>query len=165
VSALLQSVLPEPLHRPMTVGDVAAVLALEQTAYAFPWTRGNFIDSLAAGYWTLLRIAVDNELLGYAVATAVVDELHLLNLTVAPGHEGRGHASALLDRLQSHGRASGMRSLWLEVRTGNQRAQRLYEWRGFRKVGLRPRYYPAPGGRREDAVVMSLTLQAGDGVD
>jgi ribosomal-protein-alanine N-acetyltransferase len=53
--------------------------------------------------------------------------------------------------------------LWLEVRRSNQRARDLYERYGFREIGLRRAYYPAGFGRREDAVVMSLSITAGQG--
>lgn len=162
------SALPRPaagrLRGPMGFGDIDAVLAIEGTAYAFPWRRSHFIDSLAAGHWTRLREDADGVLVGYAVATAAVDEMHLLNLTVAPPQEGRGHAQALLDALEAESLARGLRSLWLEVRPTNERARRLYAWRGFREVGLRRGYYPGPHGRREDAIVMSLALpRAGSG--
>jgi len=152
-----------PGARPMTVQDLDAVLAIEIRAYDFPWTRGNFIDSLAAGYWTVLRLDAAGQLLAYAVAMPALDEMHLLNLTVAPAHEGQGHARALLDALQAHCRAQGIVTLWLEVRPSNERARRLYARRGFRAVGLRRGYYPAPQGRREDAIVMSLALPAPEG--
>jgi len=164
MNALLKTAPAGPLHRPITLMDLDAVLAVEQRAYAFPWTRGNFVDSLAAGYWTVLRTAPTGELLGYAVAMPALDELHLLNLTVAPAHGGQGHGSALLDRIRSHALASGARSVWLEVRTSNVSAQRLYDRRGFVRVGVRPGYYPAPDGQREDALVMRLALAA-DGLD
>ena len=156
-----------PAQRAMTVADLDAVLAIETCAYSFPWTRGNFIDSLAAGHWTALRFDEAGALVAYAVAMPALDEMHLLNLTVAPPSEGQGHAQALLDRLEAHARAEGHHSLWLEVRPSNERARRLYAWRGFREVGLRRAYYPAPLGRREDAIVMSLTLTAepGDALD
>lgn len=154
-------------ERAMTVADLDAVLAVETCAYGFPWTRGNFVDSLAAGHWTALRFDEAGALVAYAVAMPALDEMHLLNLTVAPPAEGRGHAQALLDRLEAHARLKGQHSLWLEVRPSNERARRLYAWRGFREVGLRRAYYPAPLGRREDAIVMSLALAAGprDAVD
>ena len=41
---------PRPALRAMNTRDLHAVLAIESGAYSFPWTRGNFIDSLAAGY-------------------------------------------------------------------------------------------------------------------
>ncbi len=89
-----------------------------------------------------------------------VDELHLLNLTVAPPHQGRGHGSFLLDALCAQARSSGSRQLWLEVRQSNARASALYLRCGFRVIGTRRGYYPADGGRREDATVMSLALDA-----
>ncbi len=90
---------PDCRHRPMTVQDLDAVLAIEQAAYAFPWTRGNFIDSLAAGYRCELRLDGQGLIAGYAVAMAAVDEIHLLNLSVAPPLQGRGHARALVAAL------------------------------------------------------------------
>jgi len=147
-------------HRPMTVADLDAVMAIEAVAYSHPWSRGNFIDSLAAGYWTVLRLGPAGELLAYAVAMPVLDEAHLLNLTVTPSQQGRGHARALLDCLGRHMQAHQLRTMWLEVRPSNLRARRLYAAQGFAEVGLRRGYYPAGQGRREDAIVMSRALPA-----
>lgn len=144
--------------RAMQLRDLDRVLVVEQLAYSFPWTRGNFIDSLAAGYTAELLVDAQDELVGYFVAMAGVEELHLLNLTVAPPWQGLGHAATLLDALESHARAAGAQTLWLEVRDSNERARHVYRRRGFAEVGLRPRYYPAGHGRREDAIVMSLQL-------
>jgi ribosomal-protein-alanine N-acetyltransferase len=149
-----------PAHRPMGVADLDAVLAIEGASYRFPWTRGNFVDSLAAGYRCTLRLAAEGGLAGYAVAMPAVDEMHLLNLTVSPELQGRGHARALLQDLVAHCRERGQTSLWLEVRPSNQRARELYTRLGFLEAGLRRAYYPAPSGRREDALVMSLPIPA-----
>ena len=97
--------------------------------------------------------------MGYFVAMAGVDEMHLLNLTVAPAWQGRGHGRALLDALVEHCRARGDGPLWLEVRESNLRARAIYARYGFGEVGLRRGYYPAPHGQREDAVVMSLEVR------
>jgi ribosomal-protein-alanine N-acetyltransferase len=147
-------------RRGMTLSDLDAVRAIEQRAYSFPWSRGNFIDSLAAAYLAEVLLADDGALLGYFIAMTGVDELHLLNITVAPEHQGRGHGQRLLAVVQAHGRRLGLATLWLEVRAGNHRARALYRVCGFAEVGLRRAYYPAAGGR-EDAVVMRLPL-AGD---
>jgi ribosomal-protein-alanine N-acetyltransferase len=87
-----------------------------------------------------------------------VDEVHLLNITVAPGEQGRGWGRLMLDALAVWSRSQGAQWLWLEVRTGNTRAQRIYDRHGFRRVGERKNYYPAQAGGREDAIVMSLRL-------
>jgi ribosomal-protein-alanine N-acetyltransferase len=155
VSALLR---PEPALREMRIGDLEAVLAVERSAYSFPWTRGNFVDSLAAGYLAELLERADGAVAGYYVAMHGVDEMHLLNLTVAPAHQRRGHAGALLDALEQRCRERGIGSVWLEVRAGNDRARQLYARRGFVETGRRRGYYPAGLGRREDAVVMTLEL-------
>ena len=147
-----------PSRRPMTLRDIGAVVAVEQQCYSHPWTQGNFIDSLAAGF--LAEVLEGEELLGYFIAMAGVDELHLLNLTVAPRWHGLGHGSALLDAVLMLGQQRGLGSLWLEVRAGNRRARELYARRGFVEVGSRRAYYPAAPGR-EDAVVMSRAIAGG----
>ena len=146
--------------RPMTVAQLEAVMAIETAAYAFPWTRGNFIDSLAAGYPAWVLQGAQGEVVGYFVAMGGVDEMHLLNITVAPRAQGRGHARVMVDALVALCRAQRARKLWLEVRASNDRARAMYAHLGFEQVGLRKGYYPAPFGRREDAVVMSLPIAA-----
>ncbi len=151
--------LPEAAFEPMTPERLDAVMAIEATAYPHPWTRGNFSDSLRAGYQAQVLVA-DGTLLGYFVAMKGVDEVHLLNITVAPEFQGQGWGRLILDALATWSRGQGAQWLWLEVRASNERAQRLYEHYGYRRVGQRKGYYPAAHGRREDAIVMSLPLIA-----
>lgn len=146
----------------MAVADLDAVMALEIRAYSHPWSRGNFVDSLAAGYLAQVLECPHDGLRGYFVAMTGVDELHLLNLTVHPESQGQGLGRALLAALCAHGREHGLRTLWLEVRESNHRARALYRHCGFAEVGRRRGYYPA-AVRREDAVVMSLPLLGGGG--
>lgn len=153
------SALPNrPLLRPMTVSDVDRVVAVEKQAYEFPWSRGNFVDSLAAGYVTRVLQLHAGVLAGYYIAMPGVDEMHLLNITVAPEAQRQGHALLMLDELVGVSRSRGALQLWLEVRQSNHRARDIYERYGFRLVGVRRGYYPAPRSTREDAAVMSLQL-------
>ncbi len=156
---------------PMTTADLDAVHAVEVHAYAHPWSRKHFKDSLEAGYPAVLlqgELLPDERgaapvLLGYLVAMPGVDEVHLLNITVAPAHQRQGWARFMLDALVLWSRGQQAQWLWLEVRQSNAPARRLYESHGFAQVGLRKGYYPAGQARREDAVVMSLRLDgAGD---
>jgi [ribosomal protein S18]-alanine N-acetyltransferase len=87
-----------------------------------------------------------------------VDEVHLLNITVSPEYQSQGWGRIMLDAIALWARGQAAQWLWLEVRVGNERAQRIYERQGYRRVGERKGYYPAQGGQREDAVVMSLKL-------
>jgi ribosomal-protein-alanine N-acetyltransferase len=151
--------------RPMTVASLDGVLELELAVYPFPWTRGNFVDSLVAGYtaWTLNH--VDGDLVGYCVAMTGVGEMHLLNITVAPAARRCGHARHMLAELVRVCRLRQASRLWLEVRESNADAREVYRRLGFAQVGRRKGYYPAPEGRREDAVVMGLDVADGGVLD
>jgi ribosomal-protein-alanine N-acetyltransferase len=151
--------------RAMTVASLDGVLELEDAIYPFPWTRGNFVDSLVAGYtaWTLNH--VDGDLVGYCVAMTGVGEMHLLNITVAPTARRCGHARRMLADLVRLCRLRQASRLWLEVRESNADAREVYRRLGFAQVGRRKGYYPAPEGQREDAVVMSLDVADGGAPD
>jgi len=154
-----------PRLLPMTLADVEAVHAIEASAYTFPWTRGNFLDSLVAGHLAEVLRADDGGLLGYFIALPGPGEMHLLNLAVAPAQQRRGHASRMLHALVRRSLRLGAQALWLEVRESNRGAQALYLGFGFLHVGRRRAYYPEHGGRREDALLMSLDLNPYEGRD
>lgn len=151
----------QPLLRAMQIGDLEQVLAIERAAYEFPWTRGNFLDSLAGGHLCELLVDAHDGLLGYYVAMPGVAEMHLLNLAVAPPLQRRGHALVMLNALRARSRQQHALELWLEVRASNHRARQVYRRHGFVEVSLRRGYYPAARAQREDAIVMSLDLRAG----
>ena len=142
---------------PLTTERLDALLAVEQAAYSHPWTRGNFIDALAAGYQAQLLVA-GGQILGYFVAMPGVQEAHLLNITVAPAFQRQGWAHVMLDALALWARGQGAQWLWLEVRESNQRARQIYERHGFTQVGARKKYYPVHHGERETAILMSMSL-------
>jgi [ribosomal protein S18]-alanine N-acetyltransferase len=155
MSAVFRSM--EAEFQPLSLARLDEVVAVERTAYDHPWTRGNFQDSLRSGYQAQV-LEANGVLLGYFVAMKGVDEVHLLNLTVAPDYQRQGWGRVMLDALALWGRGQGAQWLWLEVRVSNVRALAMYERHGFRRVGERKNYYPAATGQREDAVVMSLKL-------
>ncbi len=145
--------------RPVSAADLDELLAIELSAYSHPWSRGNFADSLVAGHWAERLDDAAGALLGYFVALPGVQELHLLNLSVAPPWQRRGHGRTLLQRVRALGLARGDEGLWLEVRPSNLPAIGLYRQFGFDQVGLRRAYYPDADGQREDALVMKLALR------
>ncbi|MSQ52399.1 MAG: ribosomal-protein-alanine N-acetyltransferase [Betaproteobacteria bacterium] len=145
----------------MREDDLSAVIAIEGKIYEFPWTQGNFQDSLRAGYICWL-CREKRELLGYAVLMNVevevhVLEVHLLNLSIAEPHQGLGHGRRMLLYLIDNARRAKAEKILLEVRPSNSGAIKLYTAFGFKQVGVRRDYYPAARGR-EDALVMALEL-------
>ena len=153
MSAVLKDI---PILAPMSERDLEEVVAAESAIYSHPWTRGNFSDSLSAGYecrtWRM-----GGELMGYFVLMVAAGEAHLLNLSVAASWQRSGHGSTLLREASASARRLGARNIFLEVRPSNLAAQGLYRRFGFRSVGVRRGYYPAHFGR-EDALVLMLPL-------
>jgi ribosomal-protein-alanine N-acetyltransferase len=140
----------------MTASDLDAMMAIERVNFPFPWTEGNFKDSMNSGYICLV-MEQGKELMGYAVLMMVLDEAHLLNISVAKSYQGQGWGRYLLVQMMEIGREKGGLNMFLEVRPSNRSALRLYESMGFNEMGIRPGYYPAHNGR-EDAVLMGMAL-------
>ena len=140
----------------MSETDIDAVLRIEKAIYAFPWTLGNFNDCLVAGYRCHVLIG-DDKLIGYGVQMLILDEVHLLNLTVASDFQKKGMGKALLNFLIDDALEQQAKKMILEVRRTNLAAIFLYESFGFDQIGLRKNYYPDHLGR-EDAIVMEMLL-------
>jgi len=132
---------------------------IETLAYPFPWTRSLFVDCLRADY-ALFGLQIGKDLVGYTIFNWAVGEAHLLNLCIHPDWQHRGYGSLLLEYAINHVARHDNESIYLEVRTSNARAAKLYKNRGFRVIGSRRSYYQAGDGR-EDATVMRLALRAG----
>ena len=142
---------------PAIRGDLAAIEALERSAFADPWSLQSFESVLAepAVYFAVARDAADG-VLGYVVAWFVADEGEIANLAVREPTRRRGIGSALLDGALAEGERRGAVNMYLEVRESNDVARRLYTSRGFDEIGRRRRYYRHPV---EDAVVLRRILK------
>jgi ribosomal-protein-alanine N-acetyltransferase len=143
-----------PVVRPLKEADLDAIVAIETSAYPFPWTRRIFAECLRVGYGCL-GVTFDGELSGYVIFNWGAGESHLLNLCIHPDRQGLGLGGLLLAQAIERARALGCGSMFLEVRPSNPAAQAMYERRGFFVVGRRPDYYRSHDGR-EDAIVMRL---------
>lgn len=142
--------------RIMTPDDLDAIMEIEPHIYSHPWSRGNFSDSLKSGYpaWVLLN---GKEIIGYALMMMVLDEAHLLNLSIVKPYQKQGLGRLLLEHMIAVAKNQGATDMFLEVRPSNISAIALYENIGFNEMAIRRGYYPAHNGR-EDAVLMGLAL-------
>lgn len=145
-----------PEIRQMLVTDLDEVIVIEKEVFLFPWTRGNFGDSISSGYHCYV-LELGGHIFGYGVMTIGLDEAHLLTLSVTAGWQQEGWGEKLLQHFICLAKEHHARSVFLEVRKSNLGAARLYERIGFTRIATRSGYYPAMGGH-EDAIVMELTL-------
>lgn len=153
MNAVLQ---PAAGFRPMQFEDIDRIMEIEPLIYSHPWSQGNFSDSLHAGYscWVY---ELEGQLIGYAVMMIVLDEAHLLNISIAKDFQGCGMGRALLNHVIDTARRRQAQMMFLEVRPSNTAAIGLYESVGFNEFSVRKGYYPAHNGR-EDAILMGLAL-------
>jgi len=152
------SAVPKPQYqfRPMTAADLDAIMEIEPHIYSHPWTRGNFADSLksANNAWVLMH---NEEIIGYALMMMVLDEAHLLNLSISKAYQKQGLGRLLLEHMISIAQTLNAANMFLEVRASNISAIALYENIGFNEMAVRRGYYPAHHGR-EDAILMGLAI-------
>ena len=153
MSARLDSL---PNYRRMNAHDLDALMAIENEIYPYPWTRGNFSDSLNAGYHCWV-VECGGVIVGYSVVMIAAGEAHLLNLSIAAGWQRRGLGTALLRFIIKLAGDYAAGKIFLEVRPSNAASRALYGGAGFAEIAVRRGYYPAGAGR-EDAVVMELVL-------
>ncbi len=148
--------IPQLHYRRMRLDDLGEVARVEKSLYDFPWSLGNFRDSLTAGYdcWAVTH---GESLIGYAVLMIALDEAHLLNFAVANEWQNQGIGRGFLVRMVEVARAAGCAIVYLEVRPSNLAARHLYRRSGFQQIAIRPEYYPALVGR-EDALFLGLSL-------
>ncbi|HXK14524.1 MAG TPA: ribosomal protein S18-alanine N-acetyltransferase [Gaiellaceae bacterium] len=137
--------------RVLELNDLNAIEAIEQKAYPTPWSRSMFASELAKPTSICLGAFEGQDLVGYVINSRYVDAWHVMNVAVAPEHQRRGVATALLERLFEVTRDDERRGYTLEVRVSNEDAIGLYEKLGFESRGIRRGYYT---DNREDALIM-----------
>ena len=155
MSAILESPGRENGFRLMVENDLDEIIAIEESIYPYPWTRGIFHDCLNIGYlcWVL---QLKEKIIAYSVMSVAVEESHLLTIVVSENEQGQGYGKKMLDEMIRLA-TKGANTMYLEVRVSNKTAIQLYHQRGFNELGIRENYYPADEGR-EDALIFALDL-------
>jgi ribosomal-protein-alanine N-acetyltransferase len=145
---------------PMQPEHLDAVMDMEQRAYEFPWSIGNFKDCLRSGYYCCVYLRgthLNASPIGYGVMSVIAGEAQILNICIDPQMQSKGLGRRLLHHLIAEAGRQSADTVFLEVRSSNQAAFALYDSAGFNEVGQRRGYYPAKDGR-EDALVLALAL-------
>jgi ribosomal-protein-alanine N-acetyltransferase len=140
-----------------TAEDVEALVALEAVCHSHPWTPDQMQQEVGYGRPGAVLVLRGRQPRGtiraLCVYRVVADEMHILDVAVAPEVRRRGLARWLLGVSMRMAARTGARRALLEVRESNAEARALYESLGFRPLGRRRDYYTRP---REDAWVLGL---------
>jgi ribosomal-protein-alanine N-acetyltransferase len=152
---------PEISIEAMSEHDLLEVCQIEELGQLSAWGWDAYHKELQSPQDTIMLVArVDSvaygcELVGFIVARLIAGELHVNNVAVRPEIRRNRIGSRLLERALQVAQLYGATVAHLEVRAGNEVAQRLYVRCGFRATGRRRNYYRSP---TEDALLMSLPL-------
>lgn len=141
--------------------DLDQVLIIEQESFSQPWSRNLFLAECRNPVSTLLVARQDGppprRVAGYIVYWIIEDEIHVLNLAVAPACRRNRIARNLVFAMLRRAQARGAKRAFLEVRASNSSARRLYSGLGFTGSSMRRNYYDGPV---EDALIMTLDTDA-----
>lgn len=132
---------------------IDSILEIEAISNPAPWTRESFQHELTNPNSRFYVGLLNGKLIGYGAIWLVVDEAHIITLSVDPDMRRHGYGRQLVEVLLDEARESGMTCATLEVRAGNAAAISLYESFGFQTAAKRRGYYP---NNKEDALVMWL---------
>ena len=143
------------LFRPMTKDDLDEVMAIERSAYRYPWSSGFFLQELQVACARSILAELDGKICGYVLFWLLPGSIDVHNLAVAPEFRRLGIARMLMRQVVLAARVQSATRVTLEVRQSNDPAKRLYASLGFVQTGLRRGYYSDDG---EDAFTMVLEL-------
>jgi [ribosomal protein S18]-alanine N-acetyltransferase len=151
--------------RRMSPADLEEVMVIERAAFLHPWSPELFRRELEHD-WSTILVAVEpltsasgrgsERIVGFLIYWLVHDEVHILNVAVAPEQRRKGIARMLMAETERRAHAASAALLTLEVRRSNQGALELYRGFEYRAVGVRANYYVDEG---EDAIVMVKELK------
>ena len=144
------------VFREISLGDLDGIVQIERAVNPFPWGEEALRDTIASSGHHLMSLR-EGRAVGFLLSSFVLDEAQLLLIGVSPDWQGVGVGGQLLKELINRSQDQGQKLIYLEVRSGNERAIRLYRSLGFIDIGVRRDYYPGLVGR-EDAIVMSLQI-------
>jgi len=122
--------------------------------YDSPWSQAKFIDSLNNPKTLANLLVVDEQVLGYFVATHSLDSADLLNICIHPQYQHQGLGTQLFDYLTKQLQTLNLDTLFIEVRASNETAFLFYQKLGFKLIGLRKKYY----SNGEDAKILRLQI-------
>lgn len=145
------------LFRPMTTDDLDEVMAIERSAYRYPWSSGFFLQELQVACARSILAEIEGRIGGYVLFWLLPGSIDVHNLAIAPELRRLGIARMLMRRVVAAANNQSATRVTLEVRQSNEPAKRLYASLGFVQTGLRKGYYSDDG---EDAFTMALELDA-----
>lgn len=144
----------EIIIRSLVKDDLSEILKIERNSFSDPWSENKFLEEFKSKVSYLYVAAFDNRLCGYIVLWHINDEGNIMNLAVNPEYRRQGIGRKLINCIINLAQSKKIHSIFLEVRSKNIPAIRLYESFGFKTYAARKKYYPD-----DDALLMGFKVK------
>lgn len=131
--------------------DATGIAALENIIFPDPWSYRDIQDLICTEGSMCFTATDGDEVIAYVIGRLIAPEGEIYRVAVKPEKRQRGIGYRLLDYSVKTSRGKGLERLFLEVRSKNVAAIKLYTAYGFTEIGVRKGYYKNP---QDDAIVM-----------
>ncbi len=139
---------------PAREDDLDALVSIDRNSPR-AWTREAFTAEFGHSPPTLFVLRSAGDTVAFVAARIHIPEMDIVNLAVRPDRRGRGLGGLLLSSLLGGVASTGVKTVFLEVRAGNEEALKLYRRAGFSETQRRRGFYAEPV---EDAILMRLDM-------
>ncbi len=136
----------------MTNSDTDDMADLEAAYFSEPWSKKQIEFELTNEKAVYFCAVIGEKTIGFAGMHNIVGEGYITNVAVNEHYRRTGIAKKLLTLLCEYAEQNDMCFITLEARVSNAPAIALYENMGFKKDGIRKRFYSMPD---EDALIMT----------
>ena len=138
----------------MTLSDFNALSDILISDFDDFWNENILKSELQNPFSTYIMAKLGNKVVGFAGMIDTIDQMEITNIVVKKDYRKNGIGNILLNRLISLAKENKKTEIILEVNENNISAIKLYEKNGFKKCGLRKRYY----NNTDNAIIMNLKI-------
>lgn len=131
--------------------DATGIAELEDLIFSDAWSYRDVQDLICTDGSMCFTAHDDGKVVAYVIGRLIAPEGEIYRVAVAPDRRQRGVGYRLLDYAVKTSKGQGLERLFLEVRSRNIPARKLYTAYGFKEIGVRKNYYKNP---QDDAIIM-----------
>ena len=155
-SAILERIQNTTVIREMTESDIKEIAQLEKECFSEPWSEDSLKDELTNETARFYVLRDNEKLLGYIGSNNICNEVYITNVAVNGACRGKGYGKKLVNHLLKQSELEKAFFVTLEVRESNEKAIKLYEKCGFKKIGERKNFYSKP---TENALIYTYYIE------
>ena len=134
--------------------DIDCIAEMEKKCFKDPWSKDMLEDTFQYPYYHCFLAEDGGQVCGYCCLISIFEDAEVGNIAVDFSFRGRGIGAKLMETMHEKAKSLGAKRCLLEVRVSNAPAIALYEKYGYKRYGIRAKYYEDG----EDAFVMEKIL-------